>query len=268
MHRKVNLRRHAQKGSFHLPWWIAANSAFRSCNEASVSKHLPRRDRDWQQTSLFFKISFEQSDPESCLQTRRPLFQFGCPLKKVTARLQAWGPRRLQFDPRRVRGARRGVRDERDARCMSYRRAIWQTTQDCVGNNSLINEYTLLVAGTKSHLVRVLSLKKAAKAGWGISTPELWMLQQSITIGSILHARCVFVINHSAPFPSPAVNIFSFSECYSLCITSNVQLLTLVSVVSIFIQLIFSFSNTHQASTLFASYLPGIFPSISVCFSL
>lgn len=94
------------------------------------------------------------------------------------------------------------------------------------------------------------------------------MLQQSITIGSILHARCVFVINHSAPFLSPPVNIFSFSEYYSLCITSDVWLLTFVSVVSIFIQLIFSFSNTNQASTLFASYLPGIFSSICVCFSL
>lgn len=91
-----------------------------------------------------------------------------------------------------------------------YRRAIWQTIQGSMGNNSFINEYMLLVAETESHLARVPK-KKAAKTGWDVLTLELWMLQQSITIGSILHLRCLLQITW-APFLSPAVNIFSSSN--------------------------------------------------------
>lgn len=106
---------------------------------------------------------------------------------------------------------------------------------------------------------------KAAKCGWGVLTLQLWIPQQPVITGRILPSHCLFVINYSGSFLSPAVNLSSLSKCYLLCMSNDVQLLTFVS---IFIQLIFSFSNTHQESILFTSYLARMFSSVSICFSL
>ena len=52
-------------------------------------------------------------------------------------------------------GDRKGCYGLYDMGHMSDRRATWQTMQGSVGNNSFINEYKLLMAGTESHLARV-----------------------------------------------------------------------------------------------------------------